>query len=80
MNIADIVASDHLPLAQQMIRYKRGDERLTTVYELDIVTKDGRRVPIAPATIPTSPARTPLSTAEVPAATTPNAPRVARGR
>jgi signal transduction histidine kinase/ActR/RegA family two-component response regulator len=33
-----------------MIRDKRGDERLTTVYELDIVTKDGRRVPIEVST------------------------------
>ena len=50
MNIADIVAPDHLELAQQMIRHKRGDEQLTTVYELDVVTKDGRRVPLEVST------------------------------
>jgi diguanylate cyclase (GGDEF)-like protein/PAS domain S-box-containing protein len=43
MNIAQLVASDHLEAARQMIRTAlRGEP--TTTHDLDIVTKDGRRV------------------------------------
>ena len=43
MNIAQLVASDHLEIARQMIqRALRGGP--ATTYDLDIVAKDGRRV------------------------------------
>ncbi len=43
MNIAQLVASDHLVIARQMIqRALRGEPSAT--YDLDIVAKDGRRV------------------------------------
>jgi PAS domain S-box-containing protein len=45
MNIAQLVASDHLEAARQMIQTALRGEPATT-YDLDIVTKDGRRVTI----------------------------------
>src|ERR1700704_5307078 len=43
MNIAQLVASDHLETARQMIQKALRGEPATT-YDLDIVAKDGRRV------------------------------------
>jgi len=42
LNIADIVAPDHVELARSMIQRKL-DEQVPTTYELDIVSKFGRR-------------------------------------
>ncbi len=43
MNIAQLVASDHLEIARQMIQKALRGEPATT-YDLDIMAKDGRRV------------------------------------
>jgi len=43
MNIADVVAPEHLELARQMIARKLGGEGPTT-YETAILTRDGRRL------------------------------------
>jgi len=43
MNVADVIAPEHLGLAREMIAHK-ASEKVSTVYEIDIITKDGRRV------------------------------------
>ncbi len=43
MNLADVVAPDHLAHARQMMGHKTDKDR-STVYELEIITKAGRRV------------------------------------
>jgi PAS domain S-box-containing protein len=43
MNIVDVLAPEYVPVAREMIARKK-DERAPTVYELEINTKDGRRV------------------------------------
>ena len=43
MNIADVLAPEYVALARQMIAQKTND-KAPTVYELEIVTKNGRRV------------------------------------
>ena len=43
MNIGQVVAPEHLGRAREMIARKQSDD-VSTVYELDIVAKDGRRV------------------------------------
>ncbi|HET6647369.1 MAG TPA: PAS domain S-box protein [Pyrinomonadaceae bacterium] len=43
MNIADVIAPEHLELARQAIANK-ATGKAATVYELDIIAKDGRRV------------------------------------
>ncbi|HEX6718870.1 MAG TPA: PAS domain S-box protein [Pyrinomonadaceae bacterium] len=43
MNVADVIAPEYLKLAREMIAYK-ANEKVSTVYELDIITKDGPRV------------------------------------
>ncbi|HEY3580293.1 MAG TPA: PAS domain S-box protein, partial [Pyrinomonadaceae bacterium] len=43
MNVADVLAPEYLDLARQMIKQKAA-ERVSTVYELDIISKSGRRV------------------------------------
>jgi PAS domain S-box-containing protein len=43
MNVADVIAPDYLGLAREMIAHK-ASEKVSTVYEIDIITKDGRRV------------------------------------
>lgn len=43
MNVADVIAPEYLNLAREMIAYK-ASEKISTVYEIDIITKDGRRV------------------------------------
>ena len=49
MNIAQVVAPEHLALARRMLAHKAGGDD-STVYELDIVTKDGGRVPLEVST------------------------------
>src|SRR5690349_22592085 len=43
MNVADVIAPEYLGLAREMIAHK-ASEKVSTVYEIDIITKDGRRV------------------------------------
>ena len=43
MNVADVIAPEYLNLAREMIAHK-ASEKVSTVYEIDIVTKDGGRV------------------------------------
>src|SRR4030095_1927654 len=43
MNVADVIAPEYLKLARQMIAHK-ASEKVSTVYEIDIITKEGRRV------------------------------------
>jgi PAS domain S-box-containing protein len=43
MNIADVIAPEHLEIARQAIANK-ATGKAATVYELDIIAKDGRRV------------------------------------
>ncbi len=43
MNVADVIAPEYLNLAREMIAHK-ASERVATVYEIDIISKHGRRV------------------------------------
>jgi len=43
MNIVDVLAPEYVSIARQMIAQKR-DGKTPTVYELEIIAKDGRRV------------------------------------
>jgi PAS domain S-box-containing protein len=43
MNVADVIAPEHLNLARDMIAHKAA-ENVSTVYEIDIISKKGRRV------------------------------------
>ncbi len=43
MNVAHVIAPEYLGLARDMITHK-ANEKVSTVYELDIVTKQGQRV------------------------------------
>ena len=43
MNIADVIAPEFLPLARDMMAQKASD-RVSTVYEIDIIAKQGRRI------------------------------------
>jgi PAS domain S-box-containing protein len=43
MNVADVIAPEYLKLAREMIAHK-ASERVSTVYEIDIITKEGHRV------------------------------------
>ncbi len=45
MNIAQVVVPEHLEKAREMIARKQSDE-VSTIYELDILAKGGRRVPL----------------------------------
>ncbi|HYX41356.1 MAG TPA: PAS domain S-box protein, partial [Pyrinomonadaceae bacterium] len=45
MNIAQVVVLEQLPLAREMIGRKQ-DASESTIYELEIIAKDGRRVPL----------------------------------
>jgi two-component system, sensor histidine kinase and response regulator len=49
INIAQLVVPEHLELARSMIQRKLGGER-PTVYEIDILAKDGRRIPLEVST------------------------------
>src|SRR5678815_3033550 len=43
MNVADVIATEYLDLAREMIAHKAA-EHVSTVYEIDIISKKGRRV------------------------------------
>ncbi|HEX5884549.1 MAG TPA: PAS domain S-box protein, partial [Pyrinomonadaceae bacterium] len=43
LNVADVIAPEYLKLARDMIAHK-ASEKVSTVYELEIITKQGRRV------------------------------------
>jgi PAS domain S-box-containing protein len=43
MNVADVIAPEYLDLAREMIAHKAA-ENVSTVYEIDIISKKGRRV------------------------------------
>src|SRR4029079_6203547 len=43
MNVADVIAPEYLNLAREMIAHK-ASENVSTVYEVDIISKDGRRL------------------------------------
>jgi PAS domain S-box-containing protein len=43
MNVADVIAPEYLTLAREMIAHKTM-EKVSTVYEIDIISKQGRRV------------------------------------
>ena len=49
MNIADVLAPDYLAVARQMMGHKTAHEG-STVYELEIITKAGRRVRVEVST------------------------------
>ena len=49
MNIANIVAPEHLAYARQMIARKTISE-ISTIYELEIIAKSGQRVPLEVST------------------------------
>jgi PAS domain S-box-containing protein len=44
-NVSEIILPEYLPLVKKMISRKR-NEALTTVYEVEMIRKDGRRIPI----------------------------------
>jgi PAS domain S-box-containing protein len=43
INVADVIAPEYLNLAREMIA-RKASERVSTVYEIDMITKQGRRV------------------------------------
>ncbi len=43
INVADVIAPEYLNLAREMIAHK-ANEKVSTVYEIDIISKHGRRV------------------------------------
>jgi PAS domain S-box-containing protein len=49
LNIAQVVVPEQLHKAREMLARKQSDE-VATVYELDIISKDGRRVPLEVST------------------------------
>lgn len=50
MNASQVVAPEYLELARRMIARKVVDAQVQTFYELEIITKDGRRVPLEVST------------------------------
>lgn len=46
MNASQVVAPEYLELARRMIARKVVDAQVQTFYQLEIITKDGRRVPV----------------------------------
>ncbi|HEX8746187.1 MAG TPA: PAS domain S-box protein [Pyrinomonadaceae bacterium] len=46
MNVTDVVAPEYLELARGMLASKIADAKPQTFYHLEIITKDGRRVPL----------------------------------
>ncbi|HKS26665.1 MAG TPA: PAS domain S-box protein [Pyrinomonadaceae bacterium] len=46
MNVVQVVAPEYLELARQMLARKVADAKPQTFYQLEIITKDGRRVPL----------------------------------
>jgi PAS domain S-box-containing protein len=49
MNIKDVLAPDYLDMARHML-VRKSDEDVATVYELEIIAKDGRRVALEVST------------------------------
>ena len=45
MNIADVIAPEYLELARQMLSQKTAS-KAPTIYEIELITKDGRRIRI----------------------------------
>ena len=43
MNVADVIAPEHLNLAREMIA-RKASENVSTVYEIDIISKQARRI------------------------------------
>ena len=43
LNVADVIAPEHLSLAREMIA-RKASEKVSTVYEIDIISKEGNRV------------------------------------
>ena len=43
MNVADVIAPEYLNLAREMIAHK-ASQKVSTVYEIDIISKQGRRI------------------------------------
>src|SRR6185369_10204196 len=43
LSVADVIAPEHLNLAREMIA-RKASEKVSTVYEIDIISKQGRRV------------------------------------
>jgi two-component system, cell cycle sensor histidine kinase and response regulator CckA len=43
MNVADVIAPEYLNLAREMIAQK-ASQKVSTVYEIDIISKEGRRI------------------------------------
>jgi diguanylate cyclase (GGDEF)-like protein/PAS domain S-box-containing protein len=50
MNLADLVAPEHLDRARQMLMQKVQQGGGATTYELEIIARDGRRVPVEVST------------------------------
>ncbi|HEX7313812.1 MAG TPA: PAS domain S-box protein [Pyrinomonadaceae bacterium] len=50
LNIAQVVAPEHLELARRMTAQKLRDPARTTVYEVDIISRDGRRLTLEVST------------------------------
>ncbi|HZH89264.1 MAG TPA: PAS domain S-box protein [Pyrinomonadaceae bacterium] len=49
LNIAQVIVPEHLALAREMMA-RKGEVDEATVYEVDIIAKDGRRVPLEVST------------------------------
>jgi PAS domain S-box-containing protein len=45
-SVAELVPAEHLPRMQEALRQKLAGEAMPTVYELEVIRKDGRRVPL----------------------------------
>jgi PAS domain S-box-containing protein len=50
LNIAQVVAPEHLELAKRMTAQKLADPARTTIYEVDIISRDGRRLTLEVST------------------------------
>jgi PAS domain S-box-containing protein len=50
MNIANVLAPDYVDTARQMLARKKTESKVSTVYELEIIAKDGRRVALEVST------------------------------
>ena len=46
LNLAQVIAPEHVDLAREMIRRKLSGDAEGSTYELEIIAKDGRRVPL----------------------------------
>ncbi|HEY7270167.1 MAG TPA: PAS domain S-box protein, partial [Dehalococcoidia bacterium] len=50
MNIGDVLAPEHIARSLDMLRRKREGEVVRTTYEVEIIAKDGRRIPLEVST------------------------------